>query len=377
MKRLSLVVLLVSGLATWFVLNGLSQPETTTTSTQTLSEIDIRIEKMSLEDKIASLLILSTPDNNPESIAQFTTEHKLGGTILMSNNIPSDPSLLLAATKAIRDSDADFPPYTAIDQEGETVTRLPNDNFLGASSLKNLPAAKTGTAFAGRSELLKKYGINLNFGIVADVTGDQRSFIYERALGTTPEESSARVDAAVRASQGKTLTTIKHFPGHGAPAGDSHTSIPATKKSFDDWMNYDAKPFVAGINAKVDVVMFGHLLYEAVDDKPASLSKSWHDILENDLKFKGVTITDDLSMLQNSGNPAFNDPVQNAVDALKAGNTLLLFVSDQPNSPKISENPAALISSIKLRAEQDSELQNIINANVKKSLELRAKISKL
>jgi beta-N-acetylhexosaminidase len=72
--------------------------------------------------------------------------------------------------------------------------------------------------------------------------------------------------------------------------------------------------------------MFGHLVYSAVDSAPASLSTVWHRILADDVGFDGVTITDDLRMLQDSGLPQFQDPGENAVRALAAGNTMVLFV---------------------------------------------------
>ena len=72
--------------------------------------------------------------------------------------------------------------------------------------------------------------------------------------------------------------------------------------------------------------MFGHLAFPAVDAAPASLSTTWHDVLRRDLGFDGISVTDDMLMLQASGDPRLADPYANAVAALAAGNDALLYV---------------------------------------------------
>jgi beta-N-acetylhexosaminidase len=72
--------------------------------------------------------------------------------------------------------------------------------------------------------------------------------------------------------------------------------------------------------------MFGHLLLPAIDSQPASLSARWHEVLRKDLGFTGITITDDMLMLQHTELPQYADPTENAIAALNAGNTMLLYV---------------------------------------------------
>jgi beta-N-acetylhexosaminidase len=174
--------------------------------------------------------------------------------------------------------------------------------------------------------LLASVGVNVNFGIVADVTADPRSFIYSRTLGDSGAESAVRVTAAVTAEQVSVASTLKHFPGHGRSADDSHLAIPVSGVGAEEWRASDATPFSAGIEAGAQFVMFGHLLFPAVDAVPASLSVTWHDVLRQDLGFEGIAITDDLLMLQASGDPRWSDPYANAVAALAAGNDALLYV---------------------------------------------------
>jgi beta-N-acetylhexosaminidase len=96
--------------------------------------------------------------------------------------------------------------------------------------------------------------------------------------------------------------------------------------SLDEWRATQAPPFRAGIDAGAELVMMGHLRYTAVDAAPASLSAAWYGILRDEFGFDGVAVTDDLSMLQASGDPALADPTVNGVTALAAGADLLLYV---------------------------------------------------
>ena len=93
--------------------------------------------------------------------------------------------------------------------------------------------------------------------------------------------------------------------------------------------------------------MFGHLVYSSVDSAPASLSAEWHRIARDELGFTGVSITDDLGMLQASGVPAYTDPVSNAVSALAAGNDMVLSVmfSTADTAPALVDGIVAAVES--------------------------------
>ncbi|NEN06520.1 glycoside hydrolase family 3 protein [Diaminobutyricibacter tongyongensis] len=284
-----------------------------------------RLASMTLRQKVASLLMLHRPGVDGAALRAFVERYELGGLILMGDNIPQGMAALRAETDEIS-PDPGLPVLTATDEEGGIVRRLPEDSAPGAEQLKQEDPDATRAAFAGRAALLKQAGISLNFGTVADVTADPKSFIYDRVLGATPADASSRVAASVAGQKGAVLSTLKHFPGHGEVEADSHVGIPTTPVSLADWRVRDEPPFVAGVKSGADVVMFGHLVYSAVDSEPASLSAVWHRILADDVGFNGVTVTDDLRMLQDSGLPQYQDPGENAVKALAAGNTMLLFV---------------------------------------------------
>lgn len=284
---------------------------------------------MTLEQKIASLLILHTPGTDGAAQRAFVDRYGLGGVILMGANIPggtetTDTAALTAMTAIIRGDD-EFPPFIGIDQEGGEVVRVGPDPAPGADQLRGLPVEATEEAFQARSAVLAAAGISLNFGVVADVSADPASFIYGRSLGGDAAAASARVSAAVTGEGDRVLSTLKHFPGHGAAPGDSHVGIPSSEMRYEDWLRQEAPPFRAGIDAGADVVMFGHLAFPAIDAQPASLSPAWHHILREQLGFTGLSISDDMRMLQDSGDPRYADPVQNVIAAFAAGTSIVLY----------------------------------------------------
>lgn len=338
-----------------------------------LSHLDTVIENMTTEEKIASLLILHTPGTDATALKTFAERYRIGGLILMGDNIPATSNELKSLTRQLYGDDAKLPRLVATDQEGGAVRRIPGDDFASALNLKDQPASATYRAFEQRAQLVHAAGVTLNFGIVADVTADPNSFIYSRVLGTTPAVAANQVAAAVKASQGKVLSTLKHFPGHGETAADSHTSIPTTNVGFSQWQQHDALPFAAGIKSGAELVMTGHLRYESVDSMPASLSAKWHDILRSTLNFKGVSITDDMIMLSNSGSPQYADPVQNGIAALVAGSDLLLYVLENQDDPASKVDPKRLIDGITAAVQNGTISADRLDESVRRVLELREK----
>lgn len=288
------------------------------------------VARMSVTEQAASVVMGHISGTDTAALRAYMRSAPqgaaFGGFILMGGNIGADAAQVRAVTDALT-LDAALPPLIAIDEEGGVVTRLPWDDLPGGRGLQALDPAQTEQVYAQRAALIAETGADVNFGIVADVPADASSFIASRALGTDPESASSRVTSAVSGEKGVVLSTLKHFPGHGAAPGDSHHSIPATSMTMQQWRAGAARPFVAGIEAGAELLMFGHLAYTAVDPAPASLSKRWHEIARDELGFDGVMITDDLGMLSGSGIAEYGDPVANAVTALQAGNDMVLMIA--------------------------------------------------
>lgn len=368
-----IVVITLSAAAGWlFILNlrsgidGLKLPDPITIVNVPFA--DKQLARMTLRQKVSSLLVLHIAGTDKATLQEYLKTYQPGGLIFMGDNIPPTLDQLTATTKALQTNPA-LPYLFAIDEEGGIVKRLPQDNLPSAIDLKSLPVADTKSAFSQRSTMLKQVGMNLNFGIVADVTSDPLSFIYPRVFGGNPLAVADRVAAAVTGANGLTLSTLKHYPGHGETEADSHNSIPTTAVSFERWQQNDEPSFVAGIKAGAQVVMFGQLAYSAVDSLPASLSAKWHDILKTRDGFNGITITDDMVMLQQSGDSNYADPVANSIAALNAGNTMLLFVLDHGGYSNFSPN--ILIDGLVAAVKNGQISQKTIDNDVRQVLILR------
>jgi beta-N-acetylhexosaminidase len=353
--------------------NPVAQPTAAQTTDPIADYAADRLSTMTLPEKVASLLMLHRPGTDAGALRSFVDHYGLGGLILMGDNVPASVGELRTMTDRVS-ADPGLPVLIGIDQEGGTVSRLVEDRAPGATELRSMPVPATTDAFRSRSTLLKNAGITVNFGIVADVTADPHSFIYDRVLGTGASSAAQRVAAAVAGERGRVVSTLKHFPGHGAAAGDSHRGIPMTGLDHDAWLADEAPPFQAGIEAGAGMVMFGHLAYSAVDARPASLSPVWHRILRKELGFRGVAITDDMLMLQHSGLPQYASASENAIAALKAGNTMLLYVLPaQPGAAGI--DVGALIASIADAVDSGRIPESVIDDDVRRLLEVRRAVS--
>jgi beta-N-acetylhexosaminidase len=334
-----------------------AEPSDTTTAAEGL------VATMSLRQKAAAVVMGTIPTTDTATLEDYMKRTGIGGFILMGANVPATESQLRAVTSALT-LDPALPPLISIDEEGGDVTRLPWDTFPAALTLKDLPADASRDAFAARGALVQRAGIGVNFGIIADVTADPHMFIYRRALGTSPGAGVARVDAAVAGESDEAMSTLKHFPGHGSAPGDSHMGIPTTAMPKSTWAKTDALPFAAGIKAGAPVLMFGHLRFTEVDSAPASMSAEWHRIAREDLGFTGVSITDDLGMLQASGEARYDDPVKNAVTALVAGNDMVLEImfSDAGTAPRLVKGIVAAVASGALSEDRLTEAATRVTA---------------
>jgi beta-N-acetylhexosaminidase len=151
--------------------------------------------------------------------------------------------------------------------------------------------------------------------------------IGSRSFGSDPAANASQVAAAVRGLSAAGVTAgLKHFPGHGHTAGDSHAVLPVVAQSATAWTQQDLPPFRAGVDAGAGVVMSGHLDVQALDKGvPATFShRIMTDALRGGLKFTGVAISDAMNMP-----PAMKWPAgEAAVRALNAGNDMLLMPPD-------------------------------------------------
>ena len=227
----------------------------------------------------------------------------VGGVVLFTRNYQDLSQLtdLTASITAIAGRDL----LISVDHEGGRVqrfrdgfTRLPPLNVLGkmyADSASNALdfAYRHGRVMA--TELLL-CGVDLSFAPVLDI-GDRSVVIGNRAFAA---DTTAIIELSVAYIGGMhdagMAATGKHFPGHGSVEADSHTDDVCDPRTFEEIEQLDLKPFAA-LSGKLDAMMMAHVLYPAVDDKPAGYSPFWiKTILRQKLAYQGTIFSDDLGM---------------------------------------------------------------------------------
>lgn len=178
---------------------------------------------------------------------------------------------------------------------------------------------------------------------VADVNSNpENPIINIRSYGEDPDEVAAHVRAFIEGahSVGPVLVTVKHFPGHGDAAVDTHIALAVINADRADLEKIDLAPFRAGIAAGADAVMTAHISVPALDASgaPATLSAPiLIDLLRREMGFRGMVASDSLEM----GGITQHWPAgQAAVKAIEAGGDVLLL----PANPE--EAVAAIASAV-------------------------------
>lgn len=171
-------------------------------------------------------------------------------------------------------------------------------------------------------------GINTIFAPVLDInTNPKNPIIAVRAFGEDPATVSLLGIEMIKALQGSGIAACgKHFPGHGDTSVDSHIKLPVLHQELKRLKRYELKPFAAAIEAKVRMMMLGHLSVPAVDESgtPVSISKKAVQFLRRKMGYDGLLITDALNM---GGIGNFSEEESSAM-ALQAGVDILLHPSD-------------------------------------------------
>lgn len=249
----------------------------------------------------------------------------LVGVCIYGENVESHEQLR-ALVRQIREARPDA--IIAIDEEGGDVTRLhyvDGSPYPGAALLGRLDDVDA-TAGVGRAVALElaDVGVDLNLAPVADVNSDPRNpVIGVRSFGADPALVARHVAAFTRAHEEVGVaTSVKHFPGHGDTASDSHLALPVVDVALDVLRARDLPPFRAAIEAGARTVMTSHILLPQVDPSgPATFSaRILGDLLRGELGFDGVIVTDALDMAGASGSIGIP---RAAVRALAAGCDLL------------------------------------------------------
>jgi len=216
----------------------------------------------------------------------------------------------------------------AVDEEGGIVNRIsPYHRERGGFPSPQAIYNKSGIEGIleidqEKRELLSKFKININLAPVADISYNSSDYIYSRTLGRLPEETANYIGKDVEGYIKNNFSCcLKHFPGYGNNI-NTHTDIAIDNRPYEQFLNEDFKTFEAGIKEKTPMILVSHNIVTCKDEKyPASISKTWHDILREELKFSGLILTDDLSM---DAIKKYSGDESPAVLAINAGNDVIL-----------------------------------------------------
>ena len=286
-----------------------------------------RMKHMTLREKVGQLFVIrpdalegrfgpaELEDNSITGTTVVTDEmravyaqYPCGGFALFRKNILS-PSQLTRLTESLHAIGGGVVPLLAIDEEGGRVARIANHpTSFGVEKFEPMgkiaAAGDAQRAYQVGSVIgayLKAYGIDVDFAPVADVNTNPRNpVIGDRAFGDDPVLAAQMVRQVVQGLRDSgTAGCLKHFPGHGDTATDTHTGYAETLKTWDQIRDCEMVPFRAGMEAGAELIMTAHIAAPNVtgSDEPATMSRVLlTEKLRGEMGYQGLIITDALSM---------------------------------------------------------------------------------
>ena len=280
-----------------------------------------------------------------------------GGLILFSRNFESVEQLEQLIRQARQASGPDL--LIGVDHEGgrvqrfrEGFTRLPALGKLYEQSDDEQTALQSAHnhAWLMASEL-RAMGIDFSFAPVLDLNYGVSEVIGDRAFHSDPDIVCKMAEAYIAGMhQAGMAATGKHFPGHGAVTADSHKEIPIDQRPFATLDAFDIQPFLKLIPKGLDAVMPAHVIYPAIDSRPAGFSPIWlQQILRDILNFDGVIFSDDLDM---EGASFAGNYAQRAETALAAGCDMVLVCNNRRGVIQVLDEAKIDLNSESAKASQ-------------------------
>ena len=308
--------------------------------------------------------------------ASLTSEDKkllsnkhVGGIILFSKNFKSQLQIqsLCSEIKSVKENI-----IIAVDQEGGRVQRFKNEFTLLPSmqDLGDYAAKKNNMGICHEvgwlmaSELIAS-GIDISFAPVLDVDRETSSIIGNRAFSNDPKLLIELARNFINGmNEAGMLATGKHFPGHGGIFEDSHISEPVDTRSYEKLLEIDLKPFIE-LKNNLGAVMTAHITFPKIDDIRVSYSNLWiKKILKEQLGFKGIVFSDDLSM-KGAGDFSMGEK---AMKSIEAGCEMVLVCNDYVGTMEVIDafetNNVQMSAKIKdLKNSEDINWNDLENQN--------------
>jgi beta-N-acetylhexosaminidase len=344
-----------------------------------INSMELSTNNLTLDQKIGQLFMVATVADeevakdflskksyrmDKEYITELITQYHIGGIIYLGK---SDTEKQIERTQYFQNISA-IPLLIGQDLEPGRVgiSRLQamecffNNKALGELNEKD-KTYKTGFKIG---QYCKKLGVHINFAPVADVNNNPNNpVINDRSFGDNPELVTQH---AIAFAQGLRdagiIACAKHFPGHGDTTVDSHFDLPLITHDKNRLHAIELYPFKKLIAENIPAIMVGHLEVPAFEEQPklpSSLSKKIvTDLLQKELGFTGLVITDSLHMY---GVTKYFNPGEYELYGLLAGNDILLCPFDVP----------AAVAAIKQAITDNRVSEEAINAHVEKILRVK------
>jgi beta-N-acetylhexosaminidase len=286
---------------------------------------------LTLDQKVGQLFVLGFQGYDLDRETYGLIERiRPSGFLLFQRNIENFDQIY-NLTKQLRDISA-TPTILAIDHEGGRVDRLKHI-FSPIPSMPELAATGMAQLRLGARIIaaeLEATGFNVDFAPVLDLALPD-SIVAQRCLASNPAEVARLGNAFVEELSNRgIIACAKHFPGLGGAITDPHFSLPRISRNKRQLQHEDVLPFIKLFD-RIGMIMISHAHYPGLGDEkpvPASLSsRVINGFLRKKLGYKGITITDDLTMgaVTNIGlTPEL------FLRAFEAGNDLLLFSQTTP-----------------------------------------------
>jgi beta-N-acetylhexosaminidase len=346
-------------------------PEVHHISVFTEFEKDFSLSDLSLEEKVGQMIFAGIKGTDiTNETKKIISTHQVGGIILFKDNLKNaNQSVSLLNAIKQENTNNKVPLFLGVDEEGGRISRLPELTKLPTN--EELGKRNDISLSYNIGKLLGKelsaFGFNLDFAPVLDINSNpDNPIIGDRSFGKDAElvsELGLQMMKGIQSEQ--VISVIKHFPGHGDTAVDSHKELPIIQKSLEELQALELIPFKHAVEQGADVVMVGHILLPKIDSTyPASISERIiTDVLREQLGYEGIIITDDMTMKAILNNLEIGE---SAVSAVKAGNDIVLVAHNYANVKKT-------VDAI-LKAIEDGEItEQRIDESVKRILSIKKK----
>lgn len=241
-----------------------------------------------------------------DDIKELICKYRVGTVILFRRNIKDSDqleNLNRSLQQIAKDAGHEQPLFISIDQENGIMCRVPahvTPQMPGAMTLGagNKPEYAE-KSYNKAAKYLRYFGIQVDYAPVADINSNPLNPVINiRSFGDDPIKVAEMVSAAAKGlHDGRVLGCLKHFPGHGDTAVDSHFGVARVDKTLEDMKSCELVPFAEGAKQKVDSIMMSHIIAPAMgDEHPASISPCNYKYLKETLNYDGYIVTDCLEM---------------------------------------------------------------------------------